>query len=255
MRFSLRGIAHRADASADGGDRRPRRRRPAGRRHRRHAHQPAVRSARPRHRVDCGPEVVAGFRQVGQVGSGVRRMPERRAGLQTCPQEQRSMNGSIDSNRCAVGAGAVGVRDRGRRRTVDLDSAHAVGRPGPPGHLHQQRRERHPDGAAGRVRRHAGSRTSSRKSWRELIQQRAARAEQTAEIIGGTQENDTGAGPTHWYENYQATNSRAWMISDPPDCKMPGDDRRRQAAGGGRARGAARRRRLLHRPVRRPART
>jgi hypothetical protein len=66
----------------------------------------------------------------------------------------------------------------------------------------------------------------------KLIQQRAARAEQTAEVIGGTQEENTGAGPKHWYENYQATNSRAWMISDPPDYKMPAttEDAKRRAA-------------------------
>jgi len=65
-----------------------------------------------------------------------------------------------------------------------------------------------------------------------LIQQRAARAEETAEVIGGTQDENTGAGPKHWYENYQATNSRAWMISDAPDYKMPAttDDAKRRAA-------------------------
>jgi len=66
----------------------------------------------------------------------------------------------------------------------------------------------------------------------KLIQQRAARAEETAEVIGGTQDENTGAGPKHWYENYQATNSRAWMISDAPDYKMPAttDDAKRRAA-------------------------
>src|SRR5947207_14644824 len=44
----------------------------------------------------------------------------------------------------------------------------------------------------------------------ELVKQRAARAEQTAEVIGGTQDENTGAGPKHWYENYNATNNRAW---------------------------------------------
>jgi hypothetical protein len=65
-----------------------------------------------------------------------------------------------------------------------------------------------------------------------LITERAARAEKTAETIGGTQEENTGAGPSHWYENYQATNSRAWMISDPPDYKIPAttDEARRRAA-------------------------
>jgi hypothetical protein len=65
-----------------------------------------------------------------------------------------------------------------------------------------------------------------------LIKERAARAEKTAETIGGTQEENTGAGPSHWYENYQATNSRAWMISDPPDYKIPAttDEAKRRAA-------------------------
>jgi hypothetical protein len=65
-----------------------------------------------------------------------------------------------------------------------------------------------------------------------LVKQRAARAEQTAEVIGGTQEENTGAGPKHWYENYNATNSRAWMIQDAPDYKMPAitDDAKKRAA-------------------------
>jgi hypothetical protein len=50
-----------------------------------------------------------------------------------------------------------------------------------------------------------------------VMQQRHTQTERTAAVIGGTAENDTGAGPSHWYENYNAKNSRAWMISDPPD--------------------------------------
>src|SRR6187551_2658386 len=45
-----------------------------------------------------------------------------------------------------------------------------------------------------------------------LIAARRQRAEKTAITIGGTEDNDTGAGPSHWYENYNATNSRAWMV-------------------------------------------
>ncbi|HZI80913.1 MAG TPA: hypothetical protein VFD69_15435 [Vicinamibacterales bacterium] len=65
-----------------------------------------------------------------------------------------------------------------------------------------------------------------------LIKQRAARAEQTAEVIGGTQDENTGAGPKHWYENYNAANSRAWMIQDAPDYKMPAttDEAKKRAA-------------------------
>ena len=54
-----------------------------------------------------------------------------------------------------------------------------------------------------------------------LINERAERQRKTAVTIGGTTDNDTGAGPPHWYENYNAKNSRAWMISDPPDGKTP----------------------------------
>jgi hypothetical protein len=54
-----------------------------------------------------------------------------------------------------------------------------------------------------------------------LVAQRTKAQESVAATIGGTPENDTGAGPSHWYENGNAKNSRAWMISDPPDGKMP----------------------------------
>jgi hypothetical protein len=55
----------------------------------------------------------------------------------------------------------------------------------------------------------------------KLLERRHAQTERVAITIGGTSENDTGAGPSHWYENYNAKNSRAWMISDPPDGQMP----------------------------------
>ena len=54
-----------------------------------------------------------------------------------------------------------------------------------------------------------------------LAKERAARIEKTAQIIGATQDNNTGAGPTHWYENYNPRNSRPWMVLDPPDYQMP----------------------------------
>jgi hypothetical protein len=66
----------------------------------------------------------------------------------------------------------------------------------------------------------------------QLAKQRAAQVEKTALTIGGTNEEDTGAGPSHWYENYNPKNSRAWMISDPPDGQMPAltEDAKRRAA-------------------------
>jgi hypothetical protein len=55
----------------------------------------------------------------------------------------------------------------------------------------------------------------------KLVERRREQQQQVARVIGGTSDNDTGAGPSHWYENYNAKNSRAWMISDPPDGQMP----------------------------------
>jgi hypothetical protein len=65
-----------------------------------------------------------------------------------------------------------------------------------------------------------------------LMAQRAEQVRKTAVVIGGTTDNDTGAGPPHWYENYNPRNSRAWMISDPPDGRMPAqtEDAKRRAA-------------------------
>jgi hypothetical protein len=65
-----------------------------------------------------------------------------------------------------------------------------------------------------------------------LIEQRAEQQRRTAAVIGGTADNDTGAGPSHWYENANPKNSRAWMLSDPPDGKIPAttDEAKRRAA-------------------------
>jgi hypothetical protein len=54
-----------------------------------------------------------------------------------------------------------------------------------------------------------------------LAKERAARIEKTAETIGGTEDNNTGAGPQHWYENYNPKNSRPWMVLDAPDYQVP----------------------------------
>jgi len=53
---------------------------------------------------------------------------------------------------------------------------------------------------------------------RELIAERAKAAVERAPGIGGA---ETGAGPTHWYENYGAKNSRAWLVVDPADGIIP----------------------------------
>jgi hypothetical protein len=65
-----------------------------------------------------------------------------------------------------------------------------------------------------------------------LIADRRKRQQETALTIGGSADNDTGAGPSHWYENANLTNSRAWMILDPADGKMPAqtEDAKKRAA-------------------------
>ncbi len=52
----------------------------------------------------------------------------------------------------------------------------------------------------------------------ELVKQRNERALASAAGIGG---RDTGAGPVHWYEHYDARNSRAWMVVDPVEGVLP----------------------------------
>src|SRR5687767_4177272 len=69
----------------------------------------------------------------------------------------------------------------------------------------------------------------------DLIRERNERAAASAAGIGG---RETGAGPTHWYEHYNAKNSRAWMVSDPPDGRIPPLTAAAQARTAGRGRGA-----------------
>jgi hypothetical protein len=52
----------------------------------------------------------------------------------------------------------------------------------------------------------------------DIVRERQQRAAAGAAAIGGT---DTGAGPVHWYEHYDAKNSRAWLVLDPPDGRTP----------------------------------
>ena len=53
---------------------------------------------------------------------------------------------------------------------------------------------------------------------KDLIAERAKAAVDRAPGIGGA---ETGAGPTHWYENYGAKNSRAWLVVDPQNGAIP----------------------------------
>jgi len=51
-----------------------------------------------------------------------------------------------------------------------------------------------------------------------LARERSTTAQQIAGVIGGA---ETGAGPTHWYDNLSAKGSRPWFIVDPPDGTLP----------------------------------
>jgi hypothetical protein len=72
----------------------------------------------------------------------------------------------------------------------------------------------------------------------ELQRERNERALASAAGIGG---RETGAGPVHWYEHYNAKNSRAWMVVDPPDGRIPEQTAAALQRAGGRqgGRGAA----------------
>jgi hypothetical protein len=54
-----------------------------------------------------------------------------------------------------------------------------------------------------------------------LSAERRERARAIAPSIGGNPEEDTGAGPPHWYEHLEAQNSQAWLVTEPADGKIP----------------------------------
>ncbi|HVZ23341.1 MAG TPA: hypothetical protein VG871_19850 [Vicinamibacterales bacterium] len=67
----------------------------------------------------------------------------------------------------------------------------------------------------------------------ELAKLTAQRQEQTIERNPTLSEFPGATSPMHWFENYFAANSRAWLISDPPDGHVPPmteEGRQRQAA-------------------------
>src|SRR5688572_18721396 len=66
----------------------------------------------------------------------------------------------------------------------------------------------------------------------ELIALTKQRQQQTIERAPGLSEFPGATSPMHWFENYFAANSRAWLVSDPPDGKVPPvtDEGRQRAA-------------------------
>jgi hypothetical protein len=69
----------------------------------------------------------------------------------------------------------------------------------------------------------AGKRMSDygEKEMLELSKQRQEAAARQAPTIGGTAEEDTGAGPPHWYENLEAVNAQPWLVIEPEDGRVP----------------------------------
>jgi hypothetical protein len=63
----------------------------------------------------------------------------------------------------------------------------------------------------------------------KAIEKRNNQKVERAPTLGGA---ETGAGPIHWFEDYNAKNSRPWMVTDPPDGKVPPttDDAKQRAA-------------------------
>jgi hypothetical protein len=73
-----------------------------------------------------------------------------------------------------------------------------------------------PDDLAGKQRSEFGP-----EQMAELMKARTERGRAIAASIGGSRDNDTGAGPPHWYEYLDAINGRPWFVSEPADGKVP----------------------------------
>ena len=117
-----------------------------------------------------------------------------------------------------------------RGRQAICRATDAVGRPRHPGRLDQRRRERH-SLRAPRCARGQATRGGGRLRLAELLKARDEARLRGAAAIGG---RDTGAGPVHWYEHYGAKNSRAWMVTDPQDGRIPPQTAAAQARIAGR---------------------
>jgi hypothetical protein len=70
----------------------------------------------------------------------------------------------------------------------------------------------------------------------QLVQQRQ---QQTIERAPTLSEFPGATSPLHWFENYNAANSRAWLVSDPPDGHVPPATPEADARSGLRARARA----------------
>jgi hypothetical protein len=61
----------------------------------------------------------------------------------------------------------------------------------------------------------------SEQEFRTIVGERLEAARRNAPRIGGTAEDETGAGPAHWYESLDAQNHELWLVTDPRDGKIP----------------------------------
>jgi hypothetical protein len=59
------------------------------------------------------------------------------------------------------------------------------------------------------------------KEMAALVKQRQETAAREARSIGGTAAEDTGAGPAHWYEHFDAANAQPWLVIEPEDGMVP----------------------------------
>ncbi|HVQ12498.1 MAG TPA: hypothetical protein VMS40_02865, partial [Vicinamibacterales bacterium] len=66
----------------------------------------------------------------------------------------------------------------------------------------------------------------------EIVKARNEASVSRAPGIGGA---ETGAGPVHWYEHYDAKNSRPWLITDPADGRIPPTTREAEQRAAARA--------------------
>jgi hypothetical protein len=73
----------------------------------------------------------------------------------------------------------------------------------------------------------------------EIVKQRNDAARARAPLAGGA---ETGAGPIHWFENDDAKNSRAWLLTEPADGRIPPTTPEAQKRAADRAAAAAARR-------------
>ena len=150
-----------------------------------------------------GTRSCAGHVRVAQARSSAGR---RRSSLRKCHDERRS-------RRCRRGAPISRPALRGGIRTSRVHTT-TVTRPA--------------SRSSGRTicRTHGSTASRQRNSSRSRSSVSSGRFEQNptlSEFPGATS-------PMHWFENYFAANSRAWLVSDPPDGRSPPSLRRAASA-------------------------